>query len=204
MDNLAEQKAIEIHKKAEKNALVITQDLKKFEEDNFYLQSKDKKIKTLESIKRKILLNASDNGVISEASINAASDDIKDYLRYTFIAENNSEYVSKTDNVLTKLKEKGYDIELSNYWNDPKSDTYNGINVKLSKDINGEKSVIELQFHTPESYAAKGELTHASYEVRRNKYMPDHVKNIANDMQVEIEKNISIPDGVMEYTFNNN
>jgi phage putative head morphogenesis protein, SPP1 gp7 family len=89
--------------------------------------------------------------------------EIKDALRYTFVAEQGN-YTQSYTQIVELLKAKGYnEIVMKNYWlnsNNP----YNGINTNL---LSPEGFLFEIQYHTPESFTLKNGLLHELYEKAR-------------------------------------
>jgi hypothetical protein len=94
---------------------------------------------------------------------------IKDSLRYTIGVEDHTEYTAKAQAALDRLRDEGFRVlEEKNYWHRPEGeshDAYNGLNTVLRHDETGQ--LIELQFHTPDSFRVKEEETHALYEEYR-------------------------------------
>ena len=171
---------------------VVTNDLIELENTKVSLIDGDTKLKEVDRIKSKIIENMSDN-----KSLNDSVEKIHDALRYTYVTDNEN-YVVETKRIMEELSSKGYKLEesgLSNCW-DGKNQNYKGINAKYYKMINGEKVKFEVQFHTNESYIAKNGLTHDSYEVRRNMYIPDKIKEIANNIQSTLIKTVESPKNI--------
>jgi hypothetical protein len=90
--------------------------------------------------------------------------EIPDAIRYTFCFEL-SNYVNGYWDVKERLQERGYRMIYSkNHWRDDPE--YKGINTRWTTQ---EGQRFELQFHSPESYHAKQEITHRAYERIRNR-----------------------------------
>ena len=88
---------------------------------------------------------------------------VNDAVRYTFCSEP-ATYQDAYWNIKGMLEERGYSMFYSkNHWRDDPE--YKGIN---SRWVTPEGQRFELQFHTPESFNAKQEVTHDSYERIRN------------------------------------
>ena len=112
----------------------------------------DQRIKSTESLARKIQGDAKVSGV----SVAEAGKEISDSLRYTMVidSKNYTDAMGKVGDTLTKA---GYEIRTKNFWR--VGDPYQGINMKLTK--GGVK--VELQVHTPESFKHK-ESIHPIYK----------------------------------------
>ena len=89
--------------------------------------------------------------------------EINDAIRFTFCFEP-GDYVKGYADIKQRLEAREYRMIYSkNYWHDDSE--YKGINTRW---ISAEYCRFELQFHTPESFHAKQEVTHGSYERARN------------------------------------
>jgi hypothetical protein len=90
--------------------------------------------------------------------------EIPDAIRYTFCFES-SNYANGYWDITHRLEERGYNMIYSkNHWrNDPE---YKGVNTRW---VTTEGQRFEVQFHTIESYYAKQNVTHDSYERIRNR-----------------------------------
>lgn len=112
------------------------------------------RIKTKESYLNKIRRKYSPEGNRYE---------VRDILRYTYTAPAN-ELVERMLKSIELYQAAGYNtIKVTNYWMN-KRNPYNGINTTL-RAPNGQ--IFELQYHTPESYAAKDSM-HRDYEKWRS------------------------------------
>jgi len=118
---------------------------------------------------------------------------IRDALRYTYQLEDDN-YASGIEEILSKLKEKGYNISaVRNYWGDPQN-PYNGININLRLEDGYE---FELQFHTAQSLKAKDKI-HQIYEKQRilsDRHDPEYMK--LNDEMFSIEDKVNVPKGAI-------
>jgi hypothetical protein len=90
--------------------------------------------------------------------------EIPDAIRYTFCFEPGS-YTEGYRSITERMQSNGYRMIYSkNHWrHDPE---YKGTNTRW---ITPEGQLFEVQFHTPESYHAKQEITHKSYERIRSR-----------------------------------
>lgn len=102
----------------------------------------DFRIKSLESITRKLK--------------KIGDTRISDALRYTMLFPTET-YTPKVLESMQRLKDAGYEVISRNYWQP--GDKYQGVNANLIKD----GVTMELQFHTPESFASVAEC-HVLYE----------------------------------------
>lgn len=116
---------------------------------------------------------------------------IPDALRYTYqIPADN--YVQGCQRIIEKIEQDGYERVFSrNTWD---SSIYKGINTRWKT---AEGQLFEVQFHTPESLAAK-ELTHRAYERRRNPTTSIYEAEELDKYQERVSSRIPIPKGVSE------
>jgi hypothetical protein len=117
---------------------------------------------------------------------------INDVVRYTVQLDRDN-YTSGHRQVTEELQKRGYEMFYSkNHWKDLE---YKGINTRwLAPD--GQK--FELQFHTPESYHAKQEVTHEAYERIRNPMTTRVELAELKGFQQEVSKWIPVPDGATD------
>ena len=172
---------------------LVTAQLKALESDKVHLEGLEYRLKTVESLSRKIVSDAHD----MEISLSEAANNIHDGLRYTFTIDE-QEYVAKTRLIMDTLIANGNSVyKFKNYWAKKDVD-YQGINVMLrSKD----GFIYEVQFHTPMSYYVKGEKTHKYYEIIRSETSTAEEKAEASKKQAEEYKQIPIPNGVEEISY---
>jgi hypothetical protein len=76
-----------------------------------------------------------------------------------------------------------------NWWT---SLEYKGINTRW---VTAEEQRFEVQFHTPDSFHAKHEVTHLAYERIRNPLTPDTERAELKEFQREVSSWIEVPDG---------
>lgn len=79
-----------------------------------------------------------------------------------------------------------------NSWEDPE---YKGINTRW---VTPEGQRFEVQFHTPESYHAKQEVTHKAYERARNPLTSKIEIQELKEFQREVSSWIPIPRGATD------
>lgn len=122
-----------------------------------------------------------------------AVENIHDAIRYTYQVPTQS-YAQAHAEITRKLTEQGYEMTFSrNSWSNP---DYKGINTRWQTQ---EGQMFEVQFHTPESFAAKQE-THEAYEKMRNPLTSSQEKAEIRAYQREISSKITIPDNIGDIT----
>jgi hypothetical protein len=115
---------------------------------------------------------------------------ITDAIRYTFCFEEMN-YSGGYWDVKQILEAREYQMAYSkNHWRDDQE--YKGINTRW---VAPEGQRFELQFHTTESYHAKQEITHASYERLRNPLTQNAERNELRLYQQEVCRWIVVPEG---------
>ena len=141
-------------------------------------------MKSVDSLTRKILSDAEEDQV----SLPEAAAGIGDALRYTLVIED-AAYSRVVPQSVRLLTDKGYVVEkFRNAWGG-KFDQ--GVNVHL-KSPSGMK--VELQFHTPQSFAVK-QASHEVYEIRRNPdSTPEEVEE-ATRRSIEYNACVTAPAG---------
>lgn len=168
----------------------ITQKLQSFEDDTTKLVSLEHRLKTEESLTRKILTNAH----TEEISLEEAAADIGDVVRYTMCIDS-PVYVSRATEVLKALEDMGCTVrKFKNLW---AGDMYKGLNTSIET---SDGIVFELQFHTPESYDVK-EQTHGYYEIARAEDATEEEVAEANRMRRQLNEGLEIPPGALEFTW---
>jgi hypothetical protein len=117
--------------------------------------------------------------------------EIPDAIRYTFCFESDS-YADGYQDITQRLDSSGYRMIYSkNHWRyDPE---YKGINTRW---VTAEGQRFEVQFHTPESYHAKQEITHNSYERIRNRLTERSERRELEAFQREVCSWIAMPNEV--------
>jgi hypothetical protein len=147
----------------------------------------DFRLKTEQSLARKIALDMKDKGLPA----GDAAAQISDALRYTIVLPEDR-YSTGVKQALNALETKSGGglkvVKVKNFW-DGKS--YEGINVKLET-ADGFK--VELQFHTPATLLTKEERSHPIYELLRATNDPKAIK--AYEQQLEdLWNDIPMPKG---------
>lgn len=146
------------------------------------------RLKTVDSIRRKIIADSSDY----KGSYYRAMDNICDSVRYTFIIEDEI-YINQIEKYLHELEDMGYEVvEFANYWG---TSFYQGINTRIVSK-NG-KDIFELQFHTPMGYFIKESCTRDLYQVVRDPNAPKELVKDANRLRRLFQGTVKIPEGVI-------
>jgi hypothetical protein len=118
---------------------------------------------------------------------------INDAIRYTFCFEP-ANYSGGYWDVKQRLEAREYRMVYSkNHWRDDPE--YKGINTRW---VTLEGQRFEVQFHTAESYHAKQEITHGSYERLRNPLTEDDERGELEAFQREVNHWVTIPEGVRD------
>ena len=146
------------------------------------------RIKALDSLERKITTDLNDLAAAgTPRNAQAVADTINDALRYTMEVPA-ADYKAAYDLTIQTLLDEGYTLikPTKNFW---KKDGYQGAHV-LAKAPDGTR--FELQFHTPESLAAK-DPSHKLYEEWRNVKTSDarraELTKAIDDLWVPIHEN---------------
>lgn len=179
---------------AREKEVEITEDVKKLQVNNSYLIGLENRLKTEESLSRKILSKVKKANNIDDSIFDKVSSNIGDSIRYTLVLED-SNYVEGVKSSIEKLKDMGYEmVDFKNDWNRQRNVKYQGINAAFKND---EGIVFEIQFHTELSFITKETLTHEYYEIARNKdNIPESERILADKIQCLFQKNVIIPEGV--------
>lgn len=168
----------------------VTAVLQSLESENARLVGLEHRIKSEESLARKILSEAHD----MEVSPEEAASVIGDVLRYTFCIDED-QYIPTVDKILRTLNENHMPvIKFRNRWG---NEGYKGINTNLKA---GNGMLFELQLHTPASFDAK-ELEHANYEIARSETATEEERIAAEKYAKEIYAKVPVPEGSPEYVW---
>jgi hypothetical protein len=118
--------------------------------------------------------------------------EIPDAIRYTFCFQPES-YTRGYYDIKARLESCGHEMYLSkNSWGNLE---YKGVNTRWMTQ-GGQR--FEVQFHTPESFHAKQNITHTSYERIRNPLTSDGERMELRKFQREVSAAIRIPDAAAE------
>lgn len=137
------------------------------------------------SLTRKILSKSADDAV----SLEEAAHGIGDVLRYTLVSTDETGYAGAVPQALTFLTQRGFRVtKFHNAWG---GKFYQGINVKLVSPVG---QVVELQFHTPQSFAVK-QASHEVYEIRRSPRSTPEEKAEAVRQSLAYNAMVQVPRG---------
>jgi hypothetical protein len=115
---------------------------------------------------------------------------INDAIRYTFCFESSS-YADGYWDMKQRLEAREYQMVYSkNHWRDDPE--YKGINTRWATS-DGHR--FEVQFHTTESFHAKQQVTHRSYERLRNPLTQNEERGELEEFQREVSHWIPVPQG---------
>jgi hypothetical protein len=127
-----------------------------------------------------------------DATIQEILLDIPDAIRYTFCTPRENYTIAYRD-IKERLEARGYDMYYAqNHWS---STQYKGINTRW---ITPDGRRFEVQFHTPESFNAKQEVTHPAYERLRNALTTDGERRELFAFQREVCSWIPVPEGAAD------
>lgn len=182
----ATKEARRLLEKANEHETQTTALLKSLENDGRKLEGLNFRLKGKASLERKILSDATEKG----CSLQEASKNIKDVLRYTFVVDEKRFYESFAE-VRTTLENKGYNLVRVKNSLKSKGKMYRGVNTIVET---SDKYLFELQFHTADSLKIK-EIVHPLYEQYR---LLDPKSKEALELEkrmIEISNKIAIPEG---------
>lgn len=149
------------------------------------LEGLDFRLKTRESLGRKIIKDSIDDGVSGKE----AFDKLKDVVRYTTVLPEDT-FTEKYFEMQELIKSKGYSIiKVKNTWE--KGSNYKGINTTLKKD----KLNFEMQYHTDLSLQVKEKL-HILYEEERLITTSLERKKELKEEMIKLSESIPEPKGV--------
>lgn len=145
----------------------------------------DFRVKGKDSLQRKIAIDAkTEHDTPAQSGAN-----ISDAVRYTMEFSPES-YTDGSRQTITELQNKGYDLNVKNYW--ATGDPYQGINIAAISPM-GQK--FELQFHTAQSFDVKQNINHPLYEQFRTSTDPSTRVSLWSKMSANAAS-IPIPNGV--------
>jgi HK97 family phage portal protein len=177
------------------NALDIeprtTGDMRTLENDKAKLVGLEYAVKSESSIARKLADFKTENEQAGKPfTREVALAELKDSVRYTLMTDV-EHYNAQVPSALKSLEADGYKVtKFKNYWDDP---IYKGINVNMRAPSG---TIIELQFHTPESFHTKEHLNHKPYEEYRLRATPEERKReLYAKMAANTAANVRIPPG---------
>ena len=185
----AEKVSISMLKSAKRVEPAITEDLKRIsKEANGIIAGLEYRIKTKESLKRKIFKDA----IEKDVAVRESANEINDVLRYTTLFDNTT-FVNDYKSMKTLLIEEGYAIiKVKNSWK--KGSPYKGINTIIEK--NGIK--FEMQYHTAESFDLKNGLLHKLFEKDRELNTKPKDRAKLNQSMIKLSSKLETPPGIEE------
>jgi hypothetical protein len=117
---------------------------------------------------------------------------IPDAIRFTYCFQSEN-YTEGYDDIRERFESRGHQMYYSrNYWIDPE---YKGINTRW---VTAEGQRFEVQFHTPDSFHAKHEMTHLAYERIRDTSTSRAELRELHAFQREVSSWIEVPDGAAD------
>jgi len=153
--------------------------------DNFQFR-----LKTKESIERKILSRVKENPGLS---IETASSNLTDIVRYR-ICYSSGDFTKKVNSTVDDLKRSGYSIKKAKNFFGSTNPGYHGLNMKMQNPKNN--FTFELQFHTPKS-AKITNGNHILYEKFRVSKNPKERTKLMHKMNSNWKK-FTIPSGAKD------
>lgn len=119
---------------------------------------------------------------------------IKDALRYT-ITFHPAEFSKSVQDALYRFEEKGYKVLAGeNSW--ARGDSYSGLHYDI--EVPGDGIIIELQFHTAESFLLKNKKLHKLYEEFRDNGTPLRRRQELFDVMTKYWDEVEIPKEVLD------
>jgi hypothetical protein len=171
----------------------ISENLQKVEEENVrggWLEGFEFRLKDQGRLMEKVAEGFETSS--PDATLEDIAQQIPDAIRYTFCLESDN-YTKGYFDIKERLESCGYEIYFSkNSWADLE---YKGINTRW---VNQEGKRFEVQFHTPESFHAKHEVTHEAYERLRNPLTTEKERRELSAFQREVSSWISVPSGARD------
>jgi hypothetical protein len=118
--------------------------------------------------------------------------EVADAIRFTYCFQPD-DYTRGYYDIRERFESRGHEMYYSkNYWADPE---YKGINTRW---VTGEGQRFEVQFHTPDSFHAKHEVTHLAYERIRDTSTSRTEKRELHAFQREVSSWLQVPDGAAD------
>ena len=122
----------------------------------------------------------------------AALREVADAIRYTYCFQPEN-YTRGYYDIKERFESRGHEMFYSkNYWTDPE---YKGINMRW---VTAEGQRFEVQFHTPDSFHAKHQVTHLAYERIRNTSTSRAELRELHAFQREVSSWVQVPDGAAD------
>lgn len=154
------------------------------------LKGLDFRVKSLDSLKRKLLDRSTNPKVIQGDPFSV----VRDALRYT-IAFPEPDWSNSVQKALWSLQERGYQIvEEEQSW--PRGDPYSGSHYTL---VGRDGVPIELQFHTSDSFNLKNRVIHRMYEEFRDKSTPLKRRQELYDLMSPYWDQVAVPEHARDF-----
>jgi hypothetical protein len=171
----------------------ITEHVREADRENVFggwLEGLEHRLKGEDRLKEKI---ATELSITPAMKPEDAISKINDAIRYTFCFEP-ANYSGGYWDVKERLEACEYRMVYSkNHWRDDPE--YKGINTRWAT---AEGQRFEVQFHTAESYHAKQDVTHGSYERLRNPLTEDDERVELEAFQREVSSWVKVPEGARD------
>lgn len=117
---------------------------------------------------------------------------IPDAIRYTYCFRSDN-YTPGCYDIKERLESRGYEMfYCKNWWTDPE---YKGVNTRW---VTPEGQRFEVQFHTPESFHAKHDVTHPAYKRIRNTATSKADLHELHAFQEAVSSWIQVPGGAAD------
>ena len=122
-------------------------------------------------------------------------EDLNDLNRYTMLFDD-AQYTRKVSGVIADMEAQGFKFsKVKNTWN---TNTYKGINCNVTAP---DGRVFELQFHTPESFRIKMDVSHPLYEKARKLSTTEAQKKVLNKQMKDAWDTVPLPNNVMSIEY---
>ncbi|MGH3256521.1 MAG: hypothetical protein ACRDOU_14210 [Streptosporangiaceae bacterium] len=175
----------------------LSADAQAFEQENKHggwLAGFERRLKGEGRIQEKITekLAAEKLSVEPRMTASEALREMADVLRYTYCFQSEN-YTRGYYDIKDRFESRGHEMYYSeNYWTNPE---YKGVNTRW---VTPGGQRFEVQFHTPESFHAKHEVTHLGYERIRNTETSKAERRELHAFQEEVCSRIRAPDGATD------
>ena len=170
----------------------ISSDVRAVEQENRYggwLEGFDRRLKDEDRLQEKVAAKLRFQPDREAVEI---IEEIPDAIRYTFCLRLET-YTAGYYDIMRRLEDRGYEMYYSkNWWTNPE---YKGINTRW---VTPEGQRFEVQFHTPESFHTKQNVTHPAYERIRSRLVADEERTGLKAFQREAASRIQVPAGASD------
>jgi hypothetical protein len=170
----------------------ISSDAQAIEQENKYggwLEGFKHRLKGEDRLKEKIADKVGAELHITPAEVLR---EVGDAIRFTYCFQSEN-YTRGYYDIKESWESRGYEMYYSkNYWTDPE---YKGVNTRW---VTPEGQRFEIQFHTPDSFHAKHNVTHLAYERIRDVTTSRAELRELHAFQQDVSAWIRIPDGASD------